>query len=69
MTPTKSKNFKLATAFYDYCCAHPELRFWQALRGWCGYPFVLVAKTWSFDGKKEFWEDIKDTFYWDGKDK
>lgn len=59
MTPTKSKNYKLATEFYDYCCAHPEMRFWQALRNWIEADFVYVTKT------KEI--ASKDTFYWEGK--
>jgi hypothetical protein len=23
-------------SFVDYCIKHPEERFWQALRNWCG---------------------------------
>lgn len=33
------------TSFVLYCIAHPEERFWQALRNWCGYAFVYAAHT------------------------
>lgn len=72
MTPTKSKNYKIAREFMDYCCAHPELRFWQALRSWCGKNFILVSS--HYDGAMfdpDFIKDknveTADTFFWDGK--
>lgn len=46
-------------SFLVYCIAHPEERFWQALRNWCGANFVAVSmrgNTWT------------DTFYWEGRD-
>jgi len=41
-------------SFNLYCEAHPEERFWQALRNWSGYYFVYGVK----EGGK-----IEDTFY------
>ncbi len=68
MTPTKSKNFKLATSFYDYCCAHPELRFWQCLYGWIGKgKYILIADTSDFGTKKQKYNGIRDTFYFENK--
>ena len=55
-----SKNIKLLKDFVKYCQEHPNQRFWQALRNWCGYAFILV---------KNHKEELKDTFYWEGKDK
>ena len=31
-----SKNSRLIASFKIYCEEHPEERFWQALRNWCG---------------------------------
>lgn len=32
-----------AKSFFDYLEAHPQQRFWQALRNWSGYGFILAA--------------------------
>ena len=45
--------------FITYLEAHPDERFWQALRNWSGHAFILVAD--DLDGETE------DTFYWEGK--
>lgn len=47
-------------ALTAYMKAHPQLRFWQALRNWAGYNFILVAN-------KGDWSDRTDTFYWKDK--
>lgn len=52
------KSEELLNDFTTYCRDHPEQRFWQALRNWADYPFILAA-----DGMYEAWKDIKDTFY------
>ena len=46
-------------SFVRYCEQNPEQRFWQALRNWSGYNFVLVS-----DRKGE---DYRDTFYWNSR--
>ena len=51
----KSKNKTQLNSFIEFCCRHPELRFWQALAAWSGYDYIYVSNT----GKK----DLKDTFY------
>lgn len=63
-TKIKSKNFKLATSFYDYCCAHPQERFYQALRNWAGVDFFIKANLKNSDID---WDSAEDTFYWSGK--
>ena len=39
-----SKNEKTLQAFAEYCRAHPEERFWQALRNFSGFAYVGVAE-------------------------
>ena len=62
-----NKNKKLLKDFAEYCEEHPELRFWQSLRNWSGLPSILALEG-TMDG-----ESIKgllrDTFYWEEKDK
>ena len=58
----KNKNKELLEDFAKYCEAHPELRFWQALRNWSGINFIVAARE-SLSGL------LEDTYYWEGKDK
>jgi hypothetical protein len=44
--------------------AHPDERFWQALRNWCGWNFVEVTNIATWDRKAD--QHI-DTFYWEGR--
>ena len=55
------KSKKLLDEFVAYCEAHPHERFWQALRNWCGWQFVLVTQ--KVDGRDEI--KTVDTFYWE----
>lgn len=48
-----NKNKKILESFVAHCEAHPEQRFWQALRNWSGVAFIHA--------------DAVDTFYWRGK--
>ena len=43
MTTNNSKNLDKLMDFYLYCLKHPEERFWQALRNWSGYKYILVT--------------------------
>lgn len=54
------KSKKLLDSFVAYCYAHPEQRFWQALRNWCGWSFLFVGKT-SIPHVGTY----RDTFYWE----
>jgi hypothetical protein len=59
----RNKNRETWKQFADYCKKHPELRFWQALRNWSGYGFVIVTDSPDVINHPE----AKDTFYWSGK--
>ena len=52
-----SKNSKFLREFVEYCLDNPELRFWQALRGWSGAESILYHKGSS----------TLDTFYLENK--
>ena len=56
----KNKNEKVLKDFIKYCEAHPEQRFWQALRSWAKVDGIL------FQNENE---ETLDTFYFEGKDK
>jgi hypothetical protein len=47
-------------AFIKYLEDHPEERFWQAVRNFSGYTFVLASDILPVDGQL-------DTFYWEGR--
>lgn len=53
-----SSQHEVLLSFISYFLDHPEELFWQALRNWSGYNFVLVANHVDFP---------VDTFYWKGK--
>ena len=65
--PSDNKNKELADDFHAYCMAHPEQRFWQALRNWSDYNFVLVADHVDLDSDDPTYKGVKNTFYWEGK--
>lgn len=57
-------------SFIAYCEAHPKERFWQALRNWSTFSYIL-----GFDGDlfkltgklgAEFQHELTDTFYYEG---
>lgn len=56
------KSKKLLDSFVKYCEEHRELRFWQALRNWCGWNFIYVSKK-LFEG--DGFDELEDTFYWE----
>lgn len=76
----KNRNEAVLADFVRYCHAHPELRFWQALSGWCksavfvlrsGSPSELVdaVRRHEFDrGRDGSAFDLRDTFFWEGRD-
>lgn len=57
-----TRNSELLESFVKYCQEHPEQRFWQCLRNWCGWSFVLVSTDSNHIAEIE---DIRDTFYWE----
>jgi len=55
-----TRNSETLASFVKYCKEHPYQRFWQVLRDWSGYPYVLV--------RPDPLEDTTaDTYYWDGR--
>lgn len=59
MTPMPTRNSEVLSTFVAYCIAHPDERFWQAIRNFSGKAFVFAG---------EDPDDLQDTFYWEGKD-
>lgn len=55
----KTRNSELLESFTAYCQKYPDLRFWQALRNWCGWNFVLVAEEYRAGPR------VVDTFPWE----
>lgn len=53
-----NKNQELLTEFIVFCNAHPDERFWQALRNWADVNFIFVGDS---------PDQLKDTFYWETK--
>lgn len=58
----KNKNEEMLLSFTDYCMKHPEMRFWQAVRNWCGWHAVWVSR--DSDPR-----DAIDTFGWENNRK
>lgn len=68
-----SKNQRMQEAFSAYCQAHPELRFFQALRNWIADNIDAdVSHVFVAPHGFEYVEDdrlaistLTDTFYWE----
>lgn len=41
--PRETRNSKALRSFTEYCQANPSQRFWQALRNWSPWNFILAA--------------------------
>lgn len=65
----ETRNSKVLKDFAKYCEEHPEHRFWQALRNWSGYSFILVSNIppGMPSGTIAELPQQADTFYWEGK--
>ena len=59
----KSKNRKVLEEFIHYCIAHPEERFWQALRNWSSFSTIYGGEC----GRED--KGLINTFYFEGKNK
>lgn len=61
---TYSKNKTTLDSFIAYCKEHPEDRFWQALRNWSRWKFILVSNAPYYE--LDFTDgSLRDTFYWE----
>ncbi|MEE8151308.1 MAG: hypothetical protein V3T43_06290 [Nitrosomonadaceae bacterium] len=56
------KSLKKLDEFTQYCIAHPDLRFWQALRSWHGADFILESKKPPHEATEQ---DLNDTYYYE----
>ena len=54
-------NSETLSSFVEYCRTHPQMRFWQALRNWSGFPFIVAANRLP--------AETMDTFYLAGRDR
>lgn len=63
MPRLKSKNSSVLKDFTRYCKKNPTQRFWQALRDWSRFYFIVGCMTHQWE------ESGEDTYYFEGKDK
>lgn len=61
----KTRSGRTLFDFVAYCIQHPDERFWQALRNWSGYSFVLTTETVPYEVNEE--APLRDTFYLEGR--
>lgn len=66
--PMDNRNQELLKDFTEYCVSHPTERFWQALRNWSEVPFIIASQEPVFNLGGNV-DPLKDTFYWEGKNK
>jgi len=59
-----SKNEKLLVELIAYCQAHPEQRFWQAVRNWANVSHLFIGE---LDMKTLKPINLKDTYYFEEK--
>ena len=57
----ETRNSRALNDFITYCYAHPQERFWQALRNWSDYNFIVGHMS------HDEWTDGEDTYYKEGK--
>ncbi len=69
MNNTNHKTIELAESFFRFCKKNPSLRFWQALHAWAGIPNIFAGHFLISDDPKVFTKNMKDTFYWNEKNK
>ena len=60
---------KTLKSFVDYCEAHPQERFWQALANWSKSNYILIAQnsSWYYNDDQKF--NLIDTYYFKGRNK
>jgi hypothetical protein len=62
----RNRNSEQLDSLVEYCQAHPDERFWQALRNWSGWQHVLVSNDSDFVFSPVTKGKIQDTFEWEG---
>lgn len=60
-------NQKTLSSFVSYCEAHPEQRFWQALRNWANEYYGGVERRSIYRARTSGWggDEMQDTFEMD----
>jgi hypothetical protein len=66
MDAMRTRDSETLDSFVEYCHAHPDQRFWQALRNWSGWQHVLVSNDSDFVLNQVTTGRIQDTFDWEG---
>ncbi len=64
----ETRNSKMLESFVAYCEENPQLRFWQALRNWCGWDAVMLVGHDSYLGDDSIPYHVsktRDTFHWE----
>lgn len=54
--------------FWAFHLAHPELRFFQAVRAWSGQEFIVAGNGKTLPADECLYGELRDTFYWETKD-
>jgi len=57
---TQTRNGEVLLSFIEYCDAHEDERFWQALRNWSEFDKIHASNNGEEGG-------LRDTFYFEGK--
>lgn len=65
MNEQDSKNSEVLKDFVKYCESHPYERFWQALRNWSEYNFIIGSMAPVYEINES--TILEDTFYLEGK--
>lgn len=60
-----NRNSDTLESFVKYCIDHPDQRFWQALRNWSGYPFIIGTNVPQMPCTGVL--EIVDTFHLEGR--
>jgi len=64
----RTENSEMLDSLAEYCLAHPDQRFWQALRNWSGWQHVLVSNDSDFVLGQAVVGKVHDTFDWEGRE-
>lgn len=60
--PPDVRSMSSLLEFVKYCAAHPKERFWQALRNWSGYAFIVGVKEKDREVYEKAGYPFEDTF-------
>jgi len=64
----KTRNSEALLSFVTYCVQHPDQRFWQALRNWSKWSFILGSSVPPYQIDDTNIALVDDTFYVEGLD-